>query len=145
MTEIAYRTGRYDRETLDLTIGVDGPLGDTGWTYDAYFNHGRSSSVRIGTGQINVLNMRFALDAVDDGNGNIICRDPTARAFGCVPINIWGKGAVSPEAAAAYVSLPGLRSAETEQTVIQASITGNAFELPAGPVGLAFGMEYAGS
>ncbi|MEZ5998642.1 MAG: TonB-dependent receptor [Hyphomonas sp.] len=141
MTEIAYRTGRYDRETLDLTIGVDGPLGDTGWTYDAYINHGRSASVRIGTGQINVQNMRFALDAVDDGNGNIICRDATARAFGCVPINIWGKGVVSPEAAA-YVSAPGLRSAETEQTVIQASVTGDAFQLPAGAVGLAFGMEY---
>ena len=141
MSDVAARTGRYDRETLDLTIGLDGDLGDTGWTYNTYINHGRSSSVRIGTGQINVSNLRYALDAEVDGEGNIVCSDPTARAFGCVPVNLFGKGTITPEAAA-YIAAPGLRSAETEQTVVQASITGNAFELPAGPIGLAFGTEY---
>ena len=152
MSEVADREGRYDRDAFDLTFGLDGDipgLSDVSrdflnnFTYTTYYNYGRASSVRNGAGQINVQNMRYALDAIEDPDspGQVICRDATARAFGCVPVDIFGQGAIS-EAAAAYIAAPGQRNAETEQYVLHGSITGDLFQVPAGPVGAAFGLEY---
>lgn len=151
MTEVSTRLGRYDRTTADYSLQVDGDIPGlsrmdrsflNNFTYSAYVNYGRSSSVRNGEGQINVQNLRQALDAeVDPVSGNIICSDATARAFGCVPVNIFGLGTISEEAAA-YIAAPGQRNAETEQTVWQASATGDLFQLPAGPLSVAVGFEY---
>lgn len=150
MSEIADREGRFDRDTLDISVQLDGDLpGFVGadrdflnnWGYTGYVNWGRSSQARVGAGQINVLNARYALDVIDDGAGNLVCRDETARAFGCVPLDIFGKGAISEEAAA-YIGAPGLRTAETEQLVMNLAFSGDVIELPAGPMGAAFGVEY---
>lgn len=148
MSEVSDREGRYDRTLFDVSLGFDGALPGFGdksdgfgnWSYQTYVNFGRTASVRNGAGQVNVQNMRYALDAIEE-DGEIICRDATARAFGCVPVNIFGKGAISDEAAD-YISAAGQRNAETEQLVLNASITGDLFSLPAGPVGAALGAEY---
>ena len=76
----------------------------------------RPASSRPRTVSPTSLNFRSALSAVVDitdldGDGNsteIICADATARAQGCVPINIFGFGSISPEAAA-FVSPPSRR------------------------------------
>ena len=62
-----------------------------------------------------MLNFRNALQAIPDindidGDGNTteaICADPVARAQGCVPANIYGAGALSPEAVH-YIQAPGM-------------------------------------
>lgn len=153
MSEVSDREGRFDRTTMDFALGFDGafPFLDnlTGegfmnnMSYEVYMNYGRATTVRNGAGQINVQNLRFALDAIEDplNPGNIICRDATARAFGCVPADIFGFGTISPEAAQ-YIAAPGQRNAETEQFVLSGIVTGDLFEVPAGPVGIAFGAEY---
>ncbi len=152
MTEVSDREARYDRDAFDISIGLDGDVPGfsnldrnylNSFTYTTYYNYGRASSVRNNAGQVNVQNMRYALDAIEDPNNpdQVICRDATARAFGCVPINIFGAGSIS-EAAAAYVAAPGQRNAETEQYVLHGSVSGELFQAPAGAVGVALGLEY---
>lgn len=140
MSDIANRGSRADRDTFRIMTGIDGELAD-GWFLDTYFSYGQSKEGQTGTGQVNVLNFKSALEATTDEFGNLICRDANARAQGCVPINIFGAGTVSPEAAK-YVNAPSSLNTLATQTIAGMSISGDLFELPAGFVGIAAGAEY---
>ena len=83
--------------------------------------------------------MRNGLDAEDDGAGGIQCAD--ARADGCVAINLFGVGAIS-DAGAGYIRANLMLDTTVKQHNFLAYMAGNLFELPAGPVGVAFGFEY---
>lgn len=73
-----------------------------GWNVDGYYQYGHSRRNWKQNG-LRVDRLFAALDAVDDGTGNIVCRvslDPEgAAAFpGCEPLNLFGRGNASPEA-----------------------------------------------
>jgi iron complex outermembrane receptor protein len=78
---------------------------------------------------------------VSSANGNVICRDPIARASGSVPVNVFGANSISPEAAK-WIHAPGSLATKIMQTFAGATASGEPFKLPAGPVGTAFGIEY---
>lgn len=125
--------------TTRFAFGASGDLG-SGWTWDAYYQYGenefRSTLERL---KINA-NLRFAVDAVDIGGGTIACRDLTARAAGCVPINLFGLG--SPTAAAInYVTGTATYDVDTSQEVMAANIQGTPFSTWAGEVSFAAGIE----
>jgi len=149
--------GRYD---IDLPIveptaksttvrgvaGLSGKISDK-WNWKAYYQYGRNHfHVDIRHNRINP-NWNAAIDAVRDGNGNIVCRNPNlvtggiAAAAGCVPFNIFGQGAASP-AAMAYVIGDGFGDTVVQQHVAALDITGEPFSTWAGPVSVAFGGEY---
>lgn len=139
LAEVGNRTARAERGTFRILSGVKGSL-NSRWEYEAYFAYGQTKEAQTSTGQVNVVNFMNALQAIPDASGNAICMDATARAQGCVPINIFGYGAISP-AALRYVSAPGSLDTLTTQKLLGFSVTGEAFELPAGPVGVAAGFE----
>ncbi|WP_443751338.1 TonB-dependent receptor domain-containing protein [Asticcacaulis solisilvae] len=132
------------RKQERFVLGADGKFGMFGsdWTYDAYVEHGTETS------DINVHNLllkaRFtnAIDAVML-NGVIVCRDATARANGCQPINIFGNQTPS-ASAIAYLQPAAGAFQHTIQTqdVAAISISGTPFSLWAGPVSVATGAEY---
>ena len=140
LTEVDRRGNDADRNTFRFVIGLEGKIADK-WDWQLTYNRGKSTSTQISTGQVNVSNFREALNAVDDGFGNIVCANPIAVSEGCVPINVIGLGAISPEAAA-YVRADSTRVADNFQQVFQGTITGPIFELPAGSVNVALGAEY---
>lgn len=148
LSDIAMRTAKADRDTFRVVGGFKGELTKT-WSYDAYALYGSTKEAQTSTGQVNLANFRSALEAIVDvndlnGNGSktdLICRDANARAEGCVPMNIFGYNSISPEASK-YVSADGSLSTKLTQTVVGASVNGEPFDLPAGPLGLAFGAEY---
>ena len=79
-----------------------------------------------------------------DGDGDTaeaICRDADARAQGCVPINVFGHNSIS-AAAADYIKAPGSLTTFTTQKLAGLNLSGSVFDLPAGPLGLAVGVEY---
>jgi iron complex outermembrane receptor protein len=140
MSDIAVRSNKAERDTFRLLGGVKGALGGS-WNYEAYYAYGSTKEAQTGTGGVNVLNFRNALEAIPDGNGGAMCRDATARQQGCVPINIFGANKVSP-AAAKYVGAPSILATKTTQKLAGASVSGEAFKLPAGAVGIAAGAEW---
>ncbi len=144
MTEIGARGSSAKRNTYRLLAGFEGDIADK-WDWQAYYGFGRMDASQQGGGQINVLAMREALNAVDGdgdpGTFDPICANPAARAEGCVPINLFGLGSISPEAAA-YVRAPSARQAFTQQSIAGATIGGSLFELPAGEVSVVVGAEY---
>jgi iron complex outermembrane recepter protein len=135
------------REQERFVIGANGKFNafDTDWTYDTYYQYGRNvSDLKV---HDIMLNNRYnaAIDAIQDPNGSgaIVCRDPAARASGCVPMNIFGN--VQPSAASyAYVfpeNGPHQHSPQM-QNVASFNITGEPFSSWAGPIAVATGLEY---
>jgi outer membrane receptor protein involved in Fe transport len=113
------------------------------WRYDAYFGHGENIT------DITVKNMLIprrylrAIDATRDASGTIVCRDPVARAGGCVPINIFGGTPLS-AAALSYLQPANGPFQHTRQTqdVASANLSGDPFSTWAGPVSIATGLEW---
>lgn len=133
-------TSFLDSTSYSLSLGLEGQVFND-FDYEVYYQYGRSES---DTGSRNVQNIaRFqaAADAVRDGAGNIVCRDPVARANGCVPLNLIGYNRMS-DAARDYVNTT-LTTDNTQQMYLAGGyISGDLFQLPAGSVGVAAGVEW---
>jgi iron complex outermembrane recepter protein len=127
-----------------FVLGAEGkvPVAGTDWRYDSYYEHGENTT------DIHVFNMPLsprynqAIQATSL-NGQIVCASATARASGCVPINVFGDA--TPSAAALAYSVPAVGPFQhTHQTEDAASVAINGEPLStwAGPVSVAFGGEY---
>jgi len=141
MTDLGVRIENDERETKQFIVGVDGQINDD-WGYDVSVTYGVTDHTRTNSNNLILANFANALDAVDDGNGNIVCRDEAAQASGCQPLNVLGFGAPSQEAID-YVNTVSVGTSKIEQTVVSGSVNNGAlFDLPAGAVGFAAGLEY---
>ncbi|WP_035038241.1 TonB-dependent receptor domain-containing protein [Caulobacter sp. AP07] len=133
------------REQERFVVGATGTREafGTSWSYDAYYAYGQNRT-SIDVDNIS-LTPRYnaAIDAIAGPNGTVICRDPVARANGCVPLNVIGQVALDP-AALAYVmpaNGPKQRSRQIE-SVASFNITGEPFSSWAGPIAIAAGAEW---
>ncbi|MET0267345.1 MAG: TonB-dependent receptor [Duganella sp.] len=139
LSEFGSRGSQADRDTFRLATGVKGTLRD--WNYETYISYGRTKEAQTSNGQVNIPSLRYALDAVPGPNGTVVCRDQFAVREGCVPINVFGAGSITP-AALKYVTAPGSLLTSVTQKLAGASITGELWALPAGKIGLAAGFEW---
>jgi outer membrane receptor protein involved in Fe transport len=133
------------RNQRRFVVGSDGAFNLFGkdWTYDTYFQHGENNT-SIHVRDI-TLTPRYnnAIDAVPGPNGTVVCRNPVARAAGCVPLNIIGN--VAPDASVmAYLEPKNgpYQLSYQRQEAFSASVNGSPFALWAGDVSVAFGAEY---
>ncbi|MBN2447834.1 MAG: TonB-dependent receptor, partial [Phycisphaerae bacterium] len=118
------------------------------WKADAYYQFGRNDFRRdLNHGTITSRILK-AIDAVALPSGAIVCRVnsdvPTANDDpACVALNPFGYGQGANFAAAAdYVTDDGFQENRSTEHVMAANVTGSVFELPAGPLGVAAGVEY---
>ena len=154
------------RETMRVVVGLEGETnGGLGWEVSA--NYGKYEQEFEDRNRVIVDRWFAAIDAVDDGNGNIICRSdidatppattpfdipafiPSFHTFNpgdgsCAPANILGGvGAISQQAID-FVTRTVTNNFETEQFVLSAIANGDTgdFGFSAGSIGYAFGVEY---
>jgi len=125
-------------------LGIDGDFGmfDKDWTYSAYYQYG----ISVNTKQFYDSwkeNYTRAIDSVFvPGTNLIVCRSTlTSPNDGCKPWNLFGTG-VNNEEARNYVAGYSYAKENNIQKVIAASINGTPFEVPAGEVSLALGLEH---
>lgn len=126
-------------------VGLEGQLGSD-WKWDAYYQYGHNRFEQARIGNIHVANFRRAIDAVDQGGGNIVCRvnadaittndDPACR-----PFNLFGNGSPSGESIN-YVTGTSFFEMITKQQVAAVSANGPLFDLWAGPISVAAGGEW---
>ncbi|MBK5263999.1 MAG: TonB-dependent receptor [Alphaproteobacteria bacterium] len=142
LSDVFDRSNRNTRETYRFVAGLKGNLNDN-WSWDVNYVYGHTTDF---TASETVLTDRFtnALDAVNI-SGQIVCRDPAARADGCQPLNIFGANTAA-QGAIDYIrggrNVLNALSTTLEQQVASASMTGTLFTLPGGDVKVAFGAEY---
>jgi outer membrane receptor protein involved in Fe transport len=145
-------------------ITLEGALGEN-WSWNAYYEHSETRVTIHVANDTAAANLQAAQDAVtvttaNRGTsslplGSIVCRSSlpgqaavvvagvTAQS-GCIPLDIFGNGVASP-AAAAYVTAynANFQDPLLNQDVAEASMQGTLpWELPAGPVAVAFGAGY---
>ena len=140
MADFGNRLSRAERDTFRFASGFKGQVLGS-WNYEVYGAYGSTKESQDSNGQVNVLNFRNALEAIPDGNGGVICRDANARAQGCAPASVFGFNAMSPEAVK-YIAAPGSLQTTTTQKLAGGSLTGDVFDLPAGPLSFATGFEW---
>jgi outer membrane receptor protein involved in Fe transport len=140
MSDVADRTSSANRDTFRVVGGAKGDL-TKNWSYETYLGYGFTREGQTGTGQINVMNLYNALNVIPDAFGNPICVDANARKQGCVPANIFGANTLS-AAAAHYIDAPTSLNTSVSQKMAGGSVSGDLFEMPAGPVGMAAGFEW---
>lgn len=125
--------------TKRVVGGIEGKLGG-GWSFDAYYEYGQNDFDSVVRNLRIEQNNRFAVDSILIA-GQAVCRDLTARAAGCQPINLFGEGSPS-QAAINYVNGTATYHVTTTQNVGAANLRGEPFSTWAGPVALAVGGEY---
>ena len=139
MTDLGRRTEADERETHRYVLGIEGYIGDE-WSYEAFVNYGKTELERENRNNLVLQNFENALNAITDGDGNIVCA--SGSDDGCVPLNIMGFGQPSQEAID-YVNTTSVGTSKIEQYNAGATIANSGiYELPAGYVGFAAGVEY---
>jgi outer membrane receptor protein involved in Fe transport len=121
-------------------VGVQADFG--GWDINAYYEHGENDYYQT-TGNNPKINILYnAVDSVIGPDGNPICRSTlTNPNNGCVPLDLFGSGSPS-QAAKNYILGTTWGDQRAKEDVFDVTIANKPFNLPAGPVSLAFGGGY---
>jgi outer membrane receptor protein involved in Fe transport len=139
--EVGHITTDNTRTTLRALFTLQGEFANE-WQWDASVSYGKSDQEQLRSNELSVFRTRQALDAeyAEDGV-TIQCADPDARAAGCVPLNIFGEGEITPEAAD-WIRVNPTIDSEIDQTQVLGYVSGDLFEMKHGSVPAVFGLEY---
>ncbi|KRD79860.1 TonB-dependent receptor [Lysobacter sp. Root983] len=130
LQEAGVRKFYQETDTFRVVLGLDGKLG-VGWDWSAALNWGRNTGI---DGSNNVAN----LDRVDQTLNTALCSNAPGAAIPCA--DYLGYGDVTQQVLD-YIMFTTRDSGGNEQKSFTANISGQLFELPAGWVGLATGVE----
>ncbi len=140
MLETGPRISNTDSIAYQIKAGLRGNLVDN-WDWDAYFQSGKVQVNEDIRGDISKSRFQAAANVIRGPNGNPVCKD---SAFAdCKPVNIFGPNKISQEGIS-FIAAPLNSKQDYTQNVFGASLSGDTgdFQLPGGPIGLAFGVEY---
>ena len=138
--ELGPRTSDVQRRIFRTVFGINGALNDN-FDYEVYYQYGNFSQDQTNGGVFNTLNFYNALRTTVDEDGELRCRRDFAHSAGCVPLNVFGRGSIAGDALD-WVNVDSQLTSRMKQRVASASIFGTAMELPAGPLGIALGVEW---
>jgi outer membrane receptor protein involved in Fe transport len=133
-----------DRETVRGTFGLRGELDTIGfgsnWHWEVSHVYGRTKLDSQTEGFVGTdrLYNGLRIEQVPGQPGAYRCVDPTARALGCVPINPFAP--YTPEMID-YLTLGAGQRGKSELQDTVAFLSGDLFDLPAGPLQAALGVE----
>lgn len=132
LVEAGQRTYTQKVDTMSVTAGFDGSfdVGSRKWFWDVNAVFGWNDAKQLFTGNVNAQKLGQALG-------------PVALCTGaCVPFNIFGgAGSVTP-AMLAFVTFDERAQSTQRLQDYTANLSGDLFDLPAGPVGFAVGYEH---
>ena len=159
----------FDTEVRRFSVGLDGKFGDSSWTWDGYFQYGKSIRNQLVADNRHLNAYDFAADAVFNDQAAYASLPATQRpiecritqqirngtatvasmgqnlyniAQGCVPLNVLGTGALDPKAKAYAFGFLNENTTET-QKVVAFNATGDLFAgFGAGAIKGAAGVEY---
>ncbi|WP_309602629.1 TonB-dependent receptor domain-containing protein [Sphingomonas sp.] len=135
-SETGPRIGIYDSKTATLRGTLSGPLAH-GFNWDVTGSYGRTDAVATLKNNINRAAVNQGLRGCQNSAG--VVNGPGVLP-GCVPLDIFGPDTLTPSMVA-FVGLDTKETRSFDQARVAGNITGNLVDLPAGPVGIAVGVE----
>jgi outer membrane receptor protein involved in Fe transport len=138
--EFGPRNFSFNIDAFLITGGLRGDFdwNNTNWTWDTFYQYSRNDTTQTTVGLLSKSGITLGLDPVINPDGSVTCR---TEVRGCVPVNIFGTDALTPEMAN-YLQAESVTDNSFERRVWGATIAGDLFDLPAGTVATAFGAEY---
>jgi iron complex outermembrane recepter protein len=148
----------FDTELKRISVGLDGRFGDSTWTWDTYYQYGKSSRTQLVNDNVHLNAYNLAVDSIIDPRptsatfGRPICRSDIAGVpFGfvadpriandCKPVNPFGTSGLTPEGRAyAWGFLH--EATDITQQVVAFNTTGRILEGYAGDIQGAVGVEF---
>lgn len=129
MTEVGNRDNVQDVKTYRIAGGFDGELNLLGrdWKWDVYALYSKNKIDSEARNGVNYDKLALGLGP------------NCATTAGCVPINLFS-GMTAEQAA--YIRYTARESNQTEIYDLSANVTGELFQLPAGPLSIAAGYEH---
>ena len=141
------RVSNNENRTLHIDASLEGTVDLAGkaWSWNVGYNHSAIRGSILSKGNVNLLNLKKALGpSFMNAAGAVQCgtaASPIPLAE-CVPFNVLGGPSASTAAALDYVMSIGQATYGSTVDSATADITGELFDLPAGAVGLAAGLEH---
>ncbi len=133
------------RITNRYVVGADGQFDafEKSWSWNAYYQYGKTRAATDVIDVMNITRWNLASDAVrHPTTGAIVCRSTlTNPTNGCSPWNNLGTG-VNDVAGLEYITDLSHVNQSIRQNVFAGSVTGEPFDLWAGPVSLALSLEH---
>lgn len=129
-TSLGGRHSKDEYNVYQLTTGIRGEVPQSSWTYDVYASYGRVSNITTQSGNVSRSSVQALLDAADGGVS--LC------AGGFDPFGVTNLSAEC----VSFIGRSARNQTTTEQRVVEATLQGKAFDLPAGEVRVAFGVQY---
>jgi iron complex outermembrane recepter protein len=138
--EFGGRDTLVSRDSYRAIAGLQGDFDmfGRGFSWDTYAQYSELEGTTHAYNVPNIIKTQQATDAVLL-NGQIVCNDAGARAAGCQPwdlINGPSQGAID------WANASAISDGKASQLVAAANLSGSLFDLPAGAVGVAVGIEY---
>jgi iron complex outermembrane recepter protein len=130
---------------IDSTLSGNFNVRGLAWNWDVGYNHSEVSGTTLGTGNINLLNLKKALGpSFLNSNGVVQCGTPDApiKLSECTPWNIVGGPSASNPQVMNYVLSTGQGTYGSTINSGTANISGELLQLPAGALGVAAGVEH---
>lgn len=126
-------------------VGLEGSvlLGDNNWQWEVGMNYGHISTTELSSGSAAEGKLYMGPSFLDAATGKVTCGTPSAPVSDCnASFNPFNMGTAGSMAAlqAANVHIP--YSSRTGQRIMYAHTNGGLFDLPAGTVQLAVGLDY---
>ncbi|MEO6799590.1 MAG: TonB-dependent receptor [Rhodanobacter sp.] len=141
------RVTNNDVKSYHFDAGFEGSfnLGEHIWNWDIGSNYNKYDVVEKGSGNLNLLNLKKALGpSFLNAAGQVQCgsaANPIPTGL-CVPFDILGGPNASTPQALAFINSLSQGTLQNIQKEYTANITGGVFNLPAGEVGVAAGVEH---
>jgi len=148
MVETGGRDQQHETNTHQFTVGLSGELGS--WFWDASAMYGENDASVTDRGYFQLERVGDAVGPTfTDGAGKILCStDGTAAGVidGCVPLNVFGQPGTATAVTAEmlqYISgnYVSITQGGNDTKSAQFNVSGPLFQLPAGELGAAFGVE----
>ena len=140
--EWRFGAGRGAKDWVFFAVGTDigGPLTER-INWQAFVRYGQVIDTITTTNMVGRDQWLYARDTIRDGTGQIVCRDATARAAGCQPLNFFSVDQL-PQPLLDYLLFT--RHERTKNSLLNTGMTfnGSLFSLPYGDVKAAAGFEF---
>ncbi|HEX8785610.1 MAG TPA: TonB-dependent receptor [Telluria sp.] len=146
VTEVPRVTDNGNR-TLHIEANLEGDFNllNKSWNWNVGYNHSAIFGTTLSTGNLNLLALKKSLGpSFKNASGVVQCGTPTnpIPLSTCVPWDILGGPSASTPDALKYVMSTGQGTYGSTIDSATADITGELFDLPAGAVGFAAGLEH---
>ena len=133
MTDLSPRQNQFDSDVSSLVVGLDGDLGDTGWSWNVDVNFGNTQTIETAGNILSKSNLAASIGSP------VVCNG--LASLGCVPVNLLAPAGSLSAAEKSWLTTEANIRGQAATESVSLNFGGELGSLPGGPIALAAGVE----